>query len=119
MWFGYRGEESNWIPVTVDRVKEIMTLNEKGIKPQTIDGAESAKIEMEIEKGTGPLNADLDKMDRKYGGNGGKKNFDKKKGDRPDFKSEKRDTPRPERERREFKQEKRGEVKPEQRPVKS
>ncbi|MET3126000.1 cell fate regulator YaaT (PSP1 superfamily) [Arcicella rosea] len=118
MWFGYRGEESNWIPVTVDRVKEIMTLNEKGIKPQTIDGAESAKIEMEIEKGTGPLNADLDKMDRKYGGNGGKKNFDKKKGDRPDFKSEKRDTPRPERERRDFKQEKRGEVKPEQRPAK-
>ncbi len=116
MWFGYRGEESNWIPVTVDRVKEIMTLNERGVKPQSIDGAESAKIELEIEKGAGPLNADLDKMDRKYGGNGGKKSFDKKKGDRPDFKSERKENPRPE--RKEFKQEKR-EVKAEQRPVKT
>jgi cell fate regulator YaaT (PSP1 superfamily) len=111
MWFGYRGEESNWIPVSVERVKEIMSLNEKGIKPQSIDGAESAKIDLEIEKGSGPLNADLDKMDRKYGGNGGKKPFDKKKGERTDFKSEKKETSRPE--RREFKQEKR-EVKPEQ-----
>lgn len=118
MWFGYRGEESNWIPVTVDRVKEIMALNEKGIKPQTIDGAESAKIEMEIEKGAGPLNADLDKMDKKYGGNGGKKNFDKKKGERPDFKAEKKEFIRPERERRDFKNDKK-ELRSEQRPVKA
>ncbi len=78
MWFGYRGEESNWIPVSVDRVREILELNEKGQKPQTIDGAESAKIELELEKGSGPLNADLDKMDKKYGG-GNKKKFEKGK----------------------------------------
>ena len=75
MWFGYRGEESNWIPITVDRVQEILALNAKGERPQTIDGAESAKIELELEKGSGPLNADLDKMDRKYGG--GKNKFEK------------------------------------------
>ncbi len=96
MWFGYRGEESNWIPVTVDRVQEILALNAKGEKPQTIDGAESAKIELELEKGSGPLNADLDKMDRKYGG-GGKKKFDKPKFDRPDFKQDKKEFVRPER----------------------
>ena len=96
MWFGYRGEESNWIPVAVDRVQEILALNAKGERPQTIDGAESAKIELELEKGSGPLNADLDKMDRKYGG-GGKKKFDKPKFDRPDFKQDRKEFVRPER----------------------
>ena len=96
MWFGYRGEESNWIPITVDRVKEVLALNVKGERPQTIDGAESAKIELELEKGSGPLNADLDKMDRKYGG-GIKKKFDKPKFDRPDFKQERKEFVRPER----------------------
>ena len=96
MWFGYRGEESNWIPITVDRVQEVLALNAKGEKPQTIDGAESAKIELELEKGSGPLNADLDKMDRKYGG-GGKKKFEKPKFDRPDFKQDRKEFVRPER----------------------
>ena len=121
MWFGYRGEESNWIPVTVDRVQEILGLNAKGERPQTIDGAESAKIELELEKGSGPLNADLDKMDRKYGG-GGKKKFDKTKVDRPDFKQERKEFVRPERkdfkpnpnnqrpERKDFKQEPRTDI---------
>jgi cell fate regulator YaaT (PSP1 superfamily) len=112
MWFGYRGEESNWIPVSVERVKEIMALNEKGIRPQSIDGAESAKMDLEIEKGSGPLNADLDKMDKKYGGNGNKKNFDKKKGERTEFKSDKKEVSRPE--RKDFKTEKR-EPRPEHR----
>jgi cell fate regulator YaaT (PSP1 superfamily) len=100
MWFGYRGEESNWIPITVDRVQEVLALNAKGERPQTIDGAESAKIELELEKGSGPLNADLDKMDRKYGG--GKKKFEKPKFDRPDFKQERKEFVRPE--RKDFKQ---------------
>ena len=120
MWFGYRGEESNWIPVTVDRVQEILGLNAKGERPQTIDGAESAKIELELEKGSGPLNADLDKMDRKYGG--GKKKFDKIKVDRPDFKQERKEFVRPERkdlkpnpnnqrpERKDFKQDPRTDI---------
>jgi cell fate regulator YaaT (PSP1 superfamily) len=113
MWFGYRGEESNWIPITVDRVQEVLALNAKGERPQTIDGAESAKIELELEKGSGPLNADLDKMDKKYGG--GKKKFEKGKFDRPDFKQDRKDFQRPERkdfksnsprpERKDFKQE--------------
>ena len=112
MWFGYRGEESNWIPITVDRVQEVLALNAKGERPQTIDGAESAKIELELEKGSGPLNADLDKMDRKYGG-GVKKKFDKPKFDRPDFKQERKEFIRPE--RKEFKKD----VRPERKDFKT
>ena len=112
MWFGYRGEESNWIPITIDRVKEILALNAKGEKPQTIDKAESAKIELDLEKGTGPLNADLAQMDRKYGGNT-KKKFDKPKGDRPDFKTERKEFVRPE--RKDFKKD----VRPERKDFKA
>ena len=112
MWFGYRGEESNWIPITVDRVQEVLALNAKGERPQTIDGAESAKIELELEKGSGPLNADLDKMDRKYGG-GVKKKFDKPKFDRPDFKQERKEFVRPE--RKDFKKD----VRPERKDFKA
>jgi cell fate regulator YaaT (PSP1 superfamily) len=108
MWFGYRGEESNWIPITVDRVKEILELNAKGEKPQTIDKAESAKIELELEKPTGPLNADLAQMDRKYGGST-KKKFDKPKGDRPDFKNDRKEFTRPD--RKDFKKDQRPERK--------
>ena len=112
MWFGYRGEESNWIPVTVERVKEILELNAKGEKPQTIDKAESAKIELDLEKGSGPLNADLAQMDRKYGGNT-KKKFDKPKGDSPDFKTERKEFVRPE--RKDFKKD----VRPERKDFKA
>ncbi len=112
MWFGYRGEESNWIPITVDRVKEILELNAKGEKPQTIDKAESAKIELDLEKGSGPLNADLAQMDRKYGGNT-KKKFDKPKSDRPDFKTERKEFVRPE--RKDFKKE----IRPERKDFKA
>lgn len=114
MWFGYRGEESNWIPVSVDRVREILVLNERGQKPQTIDGAESAKIELELEKGTGPLNADLAQMDRKYGG--GKKKPEKPKNERPDFKNDRRENQRPE--RKEFKQDKKDNIRSERKDVK-
>ena len=112
MWFGYRGEESNWIPVAIDRVQEILALNAKGEKPQTIDKAESAKIELDLEKGAGPLNADLAQMDRKYGGNT-KKKFDKPKGDRPDFKTERKEFVRPE--RKDFKKD----VRPERKDFKA
>jgi cell fate regulator YaaT (PSP1 superfamily) len=108
MWFGYRGEESNWIPVTTERVQEILAMNAKGEKPQALDKAEAAKIELDLEKGTGPLNADLAQMDRKYGGSA-KKKFDKPRGDRPDFKNDRKEFSRPE--KKDFKKENRPERK--------
>ncbi len=35
MWFNYPGDE-NWIPLEIDRVKEIKAMNEKGIKPDDL-----------------------------------------------------------------------------------
>lgn len=69
MWFGYRGEESNWIPVTVDKVREIVELNEKGIQPQSLDVLENTPASLDLDKPISGLNADLDKMDKKYSNN--------------------------------------------------
>ncbi len=61
MWFGYR-DDNNWHPVEVNRVKEIINLNEKGKKPMTllVDHADAE----------GPvgdtLNTDLERLDKKY-----------------------------------------------------
>ena len=103
MWFGYRGEESNWIPVTVDKVKEVMELNEKGIIPQSLDVLEITPLLSDLEKGSGSqLNADLDKMDKKYSNNKKKPQNKNHKGERNDNKPDKK----------EFKQERR-DVRPE------
>jgi len=36
MWFGYK-EESAWYPLNVDRVNEILELNNAGRKPATLE----------------------------------------------------------------------------------
>ena len=37
MWFGIIGEEAIWIPVSCDRVQEIIDLNKKGIIPESFE----------------------------------------------------------------------------------
>jgi cell fate regulator YaaT (PSP1 superfamily) len=60
MWFGFR-EDNNWYPVNIDRVNHILNMNKDGKKPATLE------IDMVEEKVTvGPLNSDLDRMDKKY-----------------------------------------------------
>ncbi len=86
MWFGYRGEESNWIPVTVDKVQEILALNEKGIFPPSLDTLEAVVLHADNEKPSSSLNADLDKFDKKYSNN----NNNKKKPTKPTNKQETR-----------------------------
>lgn len=72
MWFGYAGEESNWFPVAVARVNEVMELNKKGVFPESFEVLEA--FEARIEKQTpATLNSDLDRMDKKYS-NGKKPN---------------------------------------------
>jgi cell fate regulator YaaT (PSP1 superfamily) len=39
MWFSYQGD-SNWIPLTVPEVQEMMKLNKQGIKPATLQSIE-------------------------------------------------------------------------------
>ncbi len=65
MWFGYVGEESNWIAVPVSRVNEIVELNKTGFIPDSFEILEN--IPEKTEKSTpATLNSDLDRMDKKY-----------------------------------------------------
>jgi len=63
MWFGY-DTESNWYPVPVEKVNEILEMNRKGIKPESLDVMQVEK-DKEL-KGPAPLNEDLALMDQKY-----------------------------------------------------
>lgn len=74
MWFGYENENS-WIPVSADRVKEILALNQEGKKPATLleDEIKSTADSMQV------LNRDLELMDKKFSGKSKKKKRSKKK----------------------------------------
>ncbi|MCU0437019.1 MAG: Signal peptidase-like protein [Raineya sp.] len=49
MWFGYEND-SNWHPLSIERVKEIMELNEKGIIPETLAQIETGQVSAEAKK---------------------------------------------------------------------
>ena len=50
MWFSYPNQE-DWIPLKVDRVKEIMAMNKKGEKPDNLkDEAVAIKTNVVVEK---------------------------------------------------------------------
>lgn len=60
MWFGYR-EENTWYPINIERVNEILEWNRSGRKPATLEQNH------EEEKATGgPLNSDLESLDKKF-----------------------------------------------------
>jgi hypothetical protein len=66
MWFGIVGEEAIWIPVSCDRVAEIVELNKKGIIPESFEDLNPDAPA--VEKPTlSELNSDLERMDKKYG----------------------------------------------------
>ncbi len=67
MWFAYAGENS-WIPLKVERVKEIIELNKNGEIPESLDFNEA-----EVEEAAMNINSDLERLDKKY------KNKNKKK----------------------------------------
>lgn len=49
MWFGYEND-SNWIPLTVERVREIIEMNEKGILPETLLQMQEGELTAEQKK---------------------------------------------------------------------
>lgn len=67
LWFGYK-DENSWVAISAKRVCELVELNDKGIKPETLLENESA---MKVE--TSYLNEDLEVMNRKFEGKGQKK----------------------------------------------
>ena len=63
MWFGYE-KENTWISVSVTRVKEILEMNKKNLKPASL--LENEKSEQE--ESSMALNTDLEELDRKFKG---------------------------------------------------
>ena len=49
MWFSFQGDDS-WIPLPIDRVKEIQQQNQKGIKPEDIKDAITEPVVKEKER---------------------------------------------------------------------
>ena len=48
MWFSYAGEENTWIPLEVNRVKEIQEMNKKGEKPEDLKDYSAIPDELEV-----------------------------------------------------------------------
>jgi len=61
MWFGYELENS-WHPVTSARVKEIVTLNQRNILPETLESNEGTNGKDHFIS----TNKELNRIDRKY-----------------------------------------------------
>jgi len=60
MWFGYK-DESAWYPLKVERVNEILRMNQEGKKPATLEVNEVAEREP-----VSVLNSDLMQLDKKF-----------------------------------------------------
>ncbi len=68
MWFGFK-DESNWYPLNIQRVNEILEMNRAGKKPASLE------VNIVPEKDTAaPLNNDLERLDKKYKNKKRKKN---------------------------------------------
>jgi len=61
MWFGY-SDDSNWQPVEVNRVLEVIELNKKGKKPATLQENELKEREAMFRA----INRDLEHLDKKF-----------------------------------------------------
>ncbi len=60
MWFGYK-EENNWYSISIVRVNEILEWNRSGRKPATLE-----ENHVEEKQTGGPLNSDLENLDKKF-----------------------------------------------------
>lgn len=76
MWFGF-AEDSNWYPLPVSRVHEIIAMNKEGEMPATLGEEEE---EIKLNEGTLFLNSDLDQLDSKYKSSKKRKKKKKKPG---------------------------------------
>ncbi|GAB2530677.1 hypothetical protein GCM10027189_08590 [Rufibacter soli] len=81
MWFGYRGD-SNWFPVTVERVHEVIKMNAAGEMPENL-AQEVKKEEVEVVDFVEALEGNLDRLDDQYGKSKKKRNKKKNKGAAP------------------------------------
>lgn len=64
MWFGF-DKDTNWYPVPIDKVLEIIELNKKDIIPESLEIL-TPEPEKGADKLPGKLNSDLENLDKKY-----------------------------------------------------
>ncbi|MBO9614483.1 MAG: Signal peptidase-like protein [Dyadobacter sp.] len=64
MWFGF-DKDTNWYPVPIDKVLEIIELNKKDIIPESLEIL-TPEPEKGLDKLAGKLNSDLENLDKKY-----------------------------------------------------
>ncbi len=64
MWFGFE-KDTNWYPVAISKVLEIIELNKKDIIPESLEIL-TPEPERSLDKGPAKLNSDLENLDRKY-----------------------------------------------------
>lgn len=76
MWFGY-SEENTWYPLNIERVNEILAMNQAGNKPASLE--ENVEPEKEAVQA---LNSDLERMDKKFNNKARKKKKKKDKRNR-------------------------------------
>jgi cell fate regulator YaaT (PSP1 superfamily) len=78
MWFGYAGD-SMWHPISAERVGEILELNAKGQKPESLQvDQDTERIQLVQE-----VTNDLDRLDRKYSPKNKRRKSKKKNRKRP------------------------------------
>ena len=63
MWFSYQGETA-WYPLTIEQVLKVVDLNEKGIKPESLNPDDLVEEKAVVE--FKPINDDLARLDKKY-----------------------------------------------------
>jgi cell fate regulator YaaT (PSP1 superfamily) len=64
MWFGFE-KDTNWYPVAIDKVLEIMELNKNNVIPESLEIL-TPEPEKKLDRGAQALNSDLANLDRKY-----------------------------------------------------
>ena len=93
MWFAFRGD-NNWVMLSTERVREVLELNKKGEKPDTLL---PARVQEEVAPAVSTLmEGDLDRLDDqiKSGSKRGKrKRKDRERPDRPEASSDPTVTP--------------------------
>lgn len=72
MWFSYNND-SNWHSLPMAQVVKILAMNEKGLKPNSLDDLSLAN-EVVVDRNQ-PRNTDLDKLDKKFTDRNRKPNF--------------------------------------------
>ena len=64
MWFGFE-KDTNWYPVAISKVLEIIELNKNNIIPESLEIL-TPEPDRSLDKGPMKLNSDLENLDRKY-----------------------------------------------------